>query len=279
MNKKGVFGLTAVQMFFAMILLIAIICYIIVLIMGILSSSTILGNTATNALYEYSVNKSSDVQLQIYDGNWEAQTFTVGTDGTNENFNLTKLSLLLGYAGSGGGENLSILIVGVNSSGSPNMSNILSAKNITSSGMSNSMNWKDLVMPTVTLNKSTQYAIVLTTKSNQGLEYYMISATNPVDYSGGLVYVSYNSGSTWSKQDGGGSYYTSRFRVYGNTIPTVFQNNANSILGNTSTGILSFFTSINPVYAILAVLVIILVLIVLVRVVQEPNRREGNSQL
>jgi len=40
-----------------------------------------------------------------------------------------------------------------------------------------------------------------------------------------------------------------------------------SITSNVSTGITSFFGSINPVYAILAVLVIILVLVVLVRVV------------
>lgn len=47
-------------------------------------------------------------------------------------------------------------------------------------------------------------------------------------------------------------------------------NQTASILGNVSTGVTGFFSSINPVYAILAVLVIILVLVVLVRVVQAP---------
>ena len=47
-------------------------------------------------------------------------------------------------------------------------------------------------------------------------------------------------------------------------------NQTANILNNVSGGITGFFSSINPVYAILAVLVIILVLVVLVRVVQAP---------
>lgn len=44
-------------------------------------------------------------------------------------------------------------------------------------------------------------------------------------------------------------------------------NQTSLMLGNVSSGITSFFSAINPVYAILAILVIILVLVVLVRVV------------
>jgi thiosulfate reductase cytochrome b subunit len=51
---------------------------------------------------------------------------------------------------------------------------------------------------------------------------------------------------------------------------TLAANQTSYILGNVSTGVTGFFSSINPVYAILAVLVIILVLVVLVRVVQAP---------
>lgn len=56
-------------------------------------------------------------------------------------------------------------------------------------------------------------------------------------------------------------------------------NQTNSILGNVSAGITSFFGAINPVYAILAVLVIILVLVVLVRVVTGGTQAGGNPQL
>ena len=47
MNKKGVFGLTAVQSFFSIILGIALLAYVIVIIMGTLSTSTIV---AANSL-------------------------------------------------------------------------------------------------------------------------------------------------------------------------------------------------------------------------------------
>jgi len=52
---------------------------------------------------------------------------------------------------------------------------------------------------------------------------------------------------------------------------TLADNQTQYILENVSTGVTGFFTSINPVYAILAVLVIILILVVLVRVVQSPS--------
>lgn len=41
-NKKGVFGLTAIQQFFGIILGIALLAYVIVVIMGTLNQSTIL---------------------------------------------------------------------------------------------------------------------------------------------------------------------------------------------------------------------------------------------
>ena len=52
-----------------------------------------------------------------------------------------------------------------------------------------------------------------------------------------------------------------------------------TILGNVSTGVTGFFSSISPVYAILAVLVIILVLVVLVRVVTGSTQGGGSPQL
>jgi hypothetical protein len=49
-DKKGVFGLTAVQSFFAIILGIALLAYVIVIIMGTLSSANIVasGSLAAN---------------------------------------------------------------------------------------------------------------------------------------------------------------------------------------------------------------------------------------
>lgn len=59
---------------------------------------------------------------------------------------------------------------------------------------------------------------------------------------------------------------------------SVAANQTNAILYNVSTGVTSFFSAINPVYAILAVLVIILVLVVLVRVVSGGSQG-GNVSL
>jgi flagellar biosynthesis protein FlhB len=55
------------------------------------------------------------------------------------------------------------------------------------------------------------------------------------------------------------------------TSGSLADNQTKVILGNVSSGVTSFFSAINPVYAILAVLVIILVLVVLVRVVSAPT--------
>jgi hypothetical protein len=66
---------------------------------------------------------------------------------------------------------------------------------------------------------------------------------------------------------------------YPYTASSSSQQNLDSILVNTSTGVTSFFGAINPIYAILAVLVIILILVVLVRVVQSPNSSNTSAQL
>lgn len=53
---------------------------------------------------------------------------------------------------------------------------------------------------------------------------------------------------------------------------------ARNALRNTSGGVTSFFSAINPVFAILAILVIILILVVLVRVVTSSSGGGGASQ-
>jgi len=59
------------------------------------------------------------------------------------------------------------------------------------------------------------------------------------------------------------------------TANSLAANQTNFLLGNVSAGVTGFFSSINPVYAILAVLVIILVLVVLIKVVQPSQSGQG----
>lgn len=63
MNRKGVFGLTSVQSFFAIILGVALLAYVIVVIMGTLNSSSILpaGSTAQNQTTNILNNVSSGI--------------------------------------------------------------------------------------------------------------------------------------------------------------------------------------------------------------------------
>jgi hypothetical protein len=191
-DKRGVFGLNAVQSFFAIILGIALLAYVIVIIMGTLSGTSILQSSSANV-----VNESV-----TFDALNTAQTLSVSTT-----------------AGASCGA-------------------IASVTNATNVG-------KAVSIGNFTLSTNCQ----------------IINATAIFGYAGT---------NPWNAS------YT-QFVSYAYTYNSVPQNNLNGILGNTSTGITSFFTSISPVYAILAILVIILVLVVLVRVVQAPNSKEGNT--
>jgi len=72
-NKRGVFGLTSVQQFFAIILGIALLGYVIVVIMGTLSNTTILPTTSTTFTSEkltaVSSNTSRNFVCISYPGN------------------------------------------------------------------------------------------------------------------------------------------------------------------------------------------------------------------
>jgi len=63
LNKKGVFGLNAIQSFFATILGIALLAYVIVIIMGVLSTSNVVatGTLAYNQTQSILGNVSNGV--------------------------------------------------------------------------------------------------------------------------------------------------------------------------------------------------------------------------
>lgn len=182
MNKRGVFGLSSVQLFFAAILGIGLLAYVIVTIMGTLGGTTIL----QQATYSSSV---------INETGYLNQTGYTLAQSTLASF-------------------------------SPTITAILNATDNTT-----------ILAGNYTVTNGILKNATATTWSSVRITY------------------------TYSYLDNSG-----------------YQNNLNSILGNTSTGITGFFSSVNPVYAILAILVIILVLIVLVRIVQTPGTRE-NTQL
>ena len=180
-DKKGVFGLTAVQAFFAIILGIALLAYVIVIIMGTLSGTAILTKLSGSVTNET--------------GAWINTTSYTVDQSTLSGFTGLTITALYNYTD---GE-------------------VIGLGNVTTgtTGITNA------------------------------------TATNWDNVSVSYTY-SYNSNQ---------------------------QDDLEAILGNTSTGISGFFSSISPVWAILGVLVIILVLVVLVRVVQNPERSGASPQL
>lgn len=179
-DKKAVFGLNAVQTFFASILGIGLLAYVIIIIMGSLTSAPIIPKLTTTA-----VNTT---------GGWlNASGYTLALSST-----------VNGFANP-------VIVAVLNSTANTT----IASGNYTLTGN------------VLTNATATTWASILVTYT------YQYSGTD--------------------------------------------QNNLEAMLGNTSTGITSFFGSINPIYAILAVLVIILVLVVLVRVVQAPTSKSSST--
>ncbi len=170
-NKKGVFGLNAVQQFFVIILGIALLAFVIVIIMGTLSGTNIIPLDTGSA--------------------------------TENNKAISAVGYTLGQSGL-----------------------------------------TDFVGTIVTIVNATDGITIL--DGNYTL-------------TGGVL--TNATVTTWSDVN----------ITYSFTNEALASGQLDDILGNTSTGITGFFSSITPVYSILAVLVIILVLVVLVRVVQTPS--------
>jgi len=191
-DKRGIFGLTAVQQFFAIILSIALLAYVIVTIMGTLSNANI-------------------VPLN-----------TVAMSGSVANETLTSVTEDLHYVSKSTLPNFDMTVC---------ITCVLNATN-------------NVVIPAADWGYTGPGGVRVT-----------------------------NSTSIFNNTNWKVSY------TYTYTADSPQVANANSILGNVSTGITGFFGAINPVYAILAILVIILVLVVLVRVVQAPNGINESASL
>jgi hypothetical protein len=184
-DQKGVFGLTSVQQFFAIILAVGLLAYVIVVIMGTLNTANIIEDSLDTTYNE------------------------TGASANSTGYTLTKASTY-GFS-------------------SPS---ILSAFN------------GSILIP------AANYTV-----SSAGVLYNGTAATGY-----GSINVTYS------------------YNYYG-TVKV----NSKQIVGNVSSGITSFFSNVNPVYAILAILVIILVLVVLVRVVSggagQGLNKESSMQL
>lgn len=157
--------------------------------------------------YEY-YTTGIDNQIWVQGGESFAQTFTVGTVGNNESFYLTNITLQLYKHDSPGNINLSIFET--NSTGHPSLpvltSLIFNGADLTTSAANYTFNFTT----TPLLEAGKTYAIVLLGVTNwTNAVGWKIDATSPT-YSGGLMYLSENGGTTWANQA-----YDAFFITYG----------------------------------------------------------------
>jgi len=127
---------------------------------------------------------------------WFSQTFTVGTTGSNEKFNITSVDLFLNRAYYSPPEpTVTVSIKAVDGTGKPTGSD-LSTGTITDSF---GWNWFNIPMSTYELQASTKYAIVIRVLNlgSTGNGVYLDTKASG-SYSGGNFFSSTDSGSSWT---------------------------------------------------------------------------------
>ncbi len=126
------------------------------------------------------------------DSLWNAQTFMIGETGTNIDFELVGINLKLASANSPNVLNFNVMITEVNSSNAPDFTNILSVNNSINVTNISGAGWYNISMPTLTLNSSNRYAIILngTGIAPNGMNWYYNSSGK------------YTGGSRWSGTNG-----------------------------------------------------------------------------
>jgi hypothetical protein len=178
-----------------------------------------------NTLFEY-YNTNDDSAFYFYGNYWDAQTFTIGNVGANEDFYITNVKLKMFKSGSIGDVHVGIKeTVGGLPTGDDLTSGSTDGNTLTSSITGE---WRNVPLNSCLLNAGTQYALVVRTEEtdiNHTLN-WCCDGTSTV-YTGGVSLES-NAGSTWT----GYSTYDFMFEIYGTTVT--------SPLGFTGSGRLMF---------------------------------------
>ena len=146
-------------------------------------------------LYEFAYETGSNAEA--HGANWTAQTFTIGTVGTDEIFNLTSIKLKLYKEGNPG--TVSIALKAVDVSNDPTGAD-LSTGTTTGNDLTTSSTGedRDVTMTTYEMQASTQYAVLIKALSGNATN----SVHNVMDFGGG----GYTGGETLLSTDSGGSW-------------------------------------------------------------------------
>jgi len=125
------------------------------------------------------------------------QTFTIGNTGTNLDYNLTSIDAKFSKRGTPG--DLIIEIYETNPDGHP-IGTAISTGNKTEASTSTTDTWYNILMSSVTLKRSTKYALVFKAVSGtSGTHVYDFRGDGSVStYGGGSEIYSLDSGVTWT---------------------------------------------------------------------------------
>lgn len=156
--------------------------------------------TAPTARYEY-YNVNDDGQRFAFAINWLCQTFTIGTVGPNENFNVSFVRLKLFRKNNPG--TVTVSIQGVDVANKPDGVDVavgtIDGNSVTAA---TGGAWYDIVLSSFELQASTQYAIVIRALTGDGSNYISWRIDEGgATYLGGKKGASPDSGVTWSMVD------------------------------------------------------------------------------
>ncbi len=142
--------------------------------------------------YEY-YDTGYDASNPVSGDDWRAQSFTVGTTGTNENFTITSVNFAAYQENLGG--TLTVSIKAVDGDGKPTGSALSSGTADTSTWGTSTSEWNQVTMTPYTLTAGTKYAIEAS--STGGGMRWRMDASSP-SYAGGNDLWSDNAGSSWT---------------------------------------------------------------------------------
>jgi len=125
--------------------------------------------------------------------NWQSQTFT-----TTSAYNITGVGVVI-HSTTGTAGDLTVGIKAVDGSSKPTGNYLASGALIASISGDNNTNYTEVVFQTsASLANATEYAIVYSSPSSDGLNFASIGGNSAGAYAGGQAWSSANSGSTWA---------------------------------------------------------------------------------
>jgi len=180
-----------------------------------------------------------DAEEDIYGGHWTAQTFTIGTTGVNQAFNITSIKIFGDRTHPNvTPSNMYAAIKAVDGDGKPT-GNDLSTGVISANAWQTIPVWHTINMSECELAAGTQYALILKSPSSDS---YNCNEwrfdTSAGSYAGGSRLWSTDSGASWNLESGDDML----FEIWGEPVPKSLAGEI--IIGSTTAGALKIIMSL-----------------------------------